>query len=194
MSQFQRLLGRPAMRKSSIPILLALEAVRMSGRVRRVRGARAAVRTGVVGSGWRGLRGRRAVRAVRAPVQQRVQPAPTRAPNPRGAAGGVRHLRPQLQDAAVPAPAHAGAAPSARQAAAAAAPRAAARTALPTVAAPRALSPIPRGTFSNARVRGNQPRAPAARIKAPTALVPPFSIPTCPDAGCLDVFLILSLI
>jgi hypothetical protein len=73
---------------------------------------------------------------VRPPVQQRVQPAPARAAHPRSAAGGLYHLRPQLQDAAVPAPPHAGAAPRAgSQAAAAAAPRAAARTALSTVVA-----------------------------------------------------------
>lgn len=98
---------------------------------------RGGVRTGVVGSGRR-RRGRgrgRAVRGVRAPVQQRVQPAPARAAHPRGAAGGVQHVRALLQDAAVSAPPHAGAAPArapAPQAAAAA--RAAARPALPTVA------------------------------------------------------------
>lgn len=97
------------------------------------------MRTGVVGSRRRrgGRRGR-AVRGVRAPVQQRVQPAPARAPDPRGAAGGVRHVRALLQDAAVPAPPHAGAVPArapAPEAAAAAAARAAARPALPAVAA-----------------------------------------------------------
>lgn len=102
--------------------------------------------SGVVGSGRRGRcrgrgrgRGRRgAVRGVRAPVQQRVQPAPARAPHPRGAAGGVRHVRALLQDAAVSPPPHAGAAPARAPAsqAAAAAPRAAARPELPTVAAP----------------------------------------------------------
>lgn len=98
---------------------------------------RGGVRTGVVGSGRRrrGRGRRRAVRGVRAPVQQRVQPAPARAAHPRGAAGGVRHVRALLQDAAVSPPPHAGAAPArapAPQAAAAA--RAAARPALPTVA------------------------------------------------------------
>lgn len=102
---------------------------------------------GVVGSGrLRGGRGRgrggRAVRGVRAPVQQRVQPAPARAAHPRGAAGGVRHVRPQLQDAAVPAAPHARAAPARAHApqAAASAPRAAARSALPPVVGERALS------------------------------------------------------
>lgn len=102
---------------------------------------------GVVGSGraGRGRRGRgrgcggrrrNPLRAVWPPVQQRVQSAPARAANPRGAARGVHHVRPQLQDAAVSASPHAGAAPGARpQAATATAPRAAARAALPTVAA-----------------------------------------------------------
>ncbi|CAH0701646.1 unnamed protein product [Spodoptera exigua] len=109
-----------------------------AARVRRGR-ARCGMRTGVVGSGRRRRGGRRgrAVRGVRAAVQQRVQPAAARAPDPRGAAGGVRHVRPLLQDAAVPAPPHAGAAPARAPApqAAAAAPRAAARPALPAVAA-----------------------------------------------------------
>lgn len=100
---------------------------------------------GVVGSGragrgrWgRGCGGSRwhPLRAVRPPVQQRVQSAPARAANPWGATRGVHHVWPQLQDAAVSAPPHAGAAPSARpQAATATAPRTAARAALPTVAA-----------------------------------------------------------
>lgn len=107
-------------------------------RARRRAAERAAqCERGVVGSGRRV--GRRAVRAVRAAVLQRVEPAAARAADPRGAAGGVRHLRPLLQDAAVPAPAHAGAAPRAPQAAAAAA-RAKARAALPIVAAAHALS------------------------------------------------------
>lgn len=97
-----------------------------------------------VGSGCGRGRGRgrgRAVRGVRAAVQQRVQPAPARAPHPRGAAGGVRHVRALLQDAAVPAPAHAGAAPARAPASqAAAAARAAARPELPTVAAPARLA------------------------------------------------------
>lgn len=112
---------------------------------------------GVVGSGraGRGRRGwgrgcggsrRHPLRAMRPPVQQRVQPAPARAANPRGAARGVQHVWPQFQDAAVSAPPHAGAAPGVRPQAAAAAPRAAARAAVPTVAVCRlppthALSP-----------------------------------------------------
>lgn len=110
---------------------------------------------GVVGSGRsvgrRGRHVRGAVRGVRAAVQQRVEPAPARAADPRGAAGGVRHLRPQLQDAAVPAPPHAGAASRAlAQAAAAAAARAAARSALPTV-----VSPAPPLTRSLLHSRGS---------------------------------------
>ena len=120
-------------------------------RLGRAAGGGAQCDRGVVGSGRgrRGRRGRRggrrgrrggggrALRAVRAPLLQRVQPAPARAPHPRGAAGGVRHVRALLQDAAVPAPAHARAAPRAPQAAADT--RAAARAPL----APRALTHHP---------------------------------------------------
>lgn len=136
-----------------------------SGRVRAARAGRqrgraglgSGVRTGVVGSGRRrrGCGRGRAVRGVRAAVQQRVQPAPARAADPRGAAGGVRHVRALLQDAAVPPAPHAGAAPARPPAlqAAAAAPRAAARPALPTVAAASpALSPTDaRGTLPSRR-------------------------------------------
>lgn len=100
---------------------------------------RAQCERGVVGSGrGRGRGGRkrrpgRAVLPVRPPLLQRVQPAAARAPDPRGPAGGVLHLRPLLQDAAVPPATHAGAAPRApraTQAAAAAAARVAARAPL----------------------------------------------------------------
>ncbi|CAH4037242.1 unnamed protein product [Pieris brassicae] len=68
---------------------------------------RSAVERGVVGSGRRERCGRRAVRALRPPLLQRLQPAPTRAAHSRGPAGGLRAVRPLLQDAALPAPAHA---------------------------------------------------------------------------------------
>lgn len=96
------------------------------------------------------------MRAVRAALLQRVQPAPARAPHPRGAARGVRHVRPLLQDAAVPAAAHARAARAAPQAAAAvaaAAPRPAARAALAAVGTPARSKPR----------RGSRPRAPRER-------------------------------
>lgn len=81
------------------------------------------------------------MRSLRPPVQQRVQPTATRAPDPRGAAGRLRRMRAQLQDAALPAPAHAGAA----------------RSPAPTAASARAAT---RATLSVAR-HASRPTCPA---------------------------------
>lgn len=129
---------------------------------------------GVVGSAGvgRGSAGR-AVRRVRPAVLQRVQPAPARAAHPRSAAGGVRHLRPQLQDAAVPAAPHAGAARTSQ----AARGSAAVREAVAEPAAAAARTPHAGAARASQAARGSaairqavtEPAAAAARTPLPVA-------------------------